>query len=80
MKTRLLAPVLLASLSIGVLAACSSSTPSEVETPTTVQVTDVPTSIAAPDTSTSTVPATTLPVTTSSEPVTPITAPPTVPG
>jgi hypothetical protein len=80
MKTRLIAPALIASLSFGVLAACSSSDTPPAEAPTTVQVTDVPTSNAAPETSTSTVPVATLPVTTSSEPATPITAPPTLPG
>ena len=71
MKTRILAPILVASLGLGILAACSSNGTSEAVTPTTVQVTDVPTSSAAPETSTSTVP-----VTTTSAPPTPSTTAP----
>ena len=85
MKTRILAPILVASLGLGVLAACSSDSTSEVVTPTSVQLPDVTTSSAAPVPSTSivpvttipstTIPATTLPVTTSA-PVSPSTTAP----
>lgn len=76
MKTRILAPILVASLGLGVLAACSSNDTSEAVTPTSVQLPDVPTSSAAPEMSTSTVPVTTIPVTTTSAPVTPSTTAP----
>ena len=80
MKTRILTPILVASLGLGILVACSSNDTSEVVTPTTVQLPDVTTSSATPETSTSTVPvtttpATTLPVTTTAPPAPSTTAP-----
>ena len=80
MKTRILAPILVASLGLGILVACSSSGTSEAVTPTSVQLPDVTTSSATPETSTSTVPVTTIPVTTlpvtTSAPPTPSTTTP----
>ena len=76
MKTRVLAPILAASLGLTVLAACSSSSVSEAVTPTSVQVAAVPTSSAAPETSASLVPVTTVPATTTTVPAAPSTTAP----
>ena len=76
MKTRILAPILVASLGLGILAACSSNGMSEAVTPTSVQLPDMTTSSAAPETSTSTVPVTTIPVTTTLVSLTPSTTAP----
>lgn len=76
MKTRVLAPILAASLGLVVLAACSSNSTSEVVTPTSVQIAESTTSSTAPGTSTSTVPATTVPVTTTTVPAAPSTTTP----